>query len=226
MPAYDRLPKTHLKKPDQFISFFDRLYHKAYENGFKIIIVLSISALVGVGVLFWRQLHNSQTEKIANQLYEASQKSDEEQQKILNHIRKKFPYKTSGILASLEIANLQAKKEECDKILEELNPYIGYGENKVLRSLIYQQVDSCLEIKKDFLKAEEVARQAASDPKNILKDWSALRLAYFYKSAHKDNEAKKILQELIQEGSTASEPVKDQARMLLILSFSSSTPLS
>ncbi len=218
MSTYDRIPKNRSKKPDQFISFFDRLYHKAYENGFKIVIVLSISALVGLGVLFWRELHKSQSEKIANQLFEA--KGEESQEKIFDTIRKKNPYKTVGVWASLEIADVAAKKGDCDKVVAELTPYIGYGENRVLRSLVYQKTGTCWQAKNDLLKAEQVYQQASSDQKNFLKDWARLRLAFVLKSLHKDEEAKKVLEEIIQEGSTASEPVKDQARTYLLLSFS------
>ncbi len=218
MSTYDRIPKSHSKKPDQFISFFDRLYHKAYENGFKIVIILSISALVGLGVLFWRELHKSQSEKIATQLFQA--KGEEEQEKIFDTIRKKNPFKTAGIWASLEIANIASKKGNCDPVIEGLRPYVGYGENKVLRTLVYQKMGTCLQIKNDFSKAEQVYQQASSDAKNLLKDWAHLRLAFVLKSLHKDEEAKKVLEEIIQEGSTASEPVKDQARTYLLLSFS------
>lgn len=221
MPVYKRLPRSKPKKPDEFISFFDRLYHKAYKNGPKVLAVLAIVALVGLGTLFWREFHSSQAQKMSDQLYRVmNQGTKEEQEKLFKDIKKGNLYAPLGMWASLELAHQAQLEGNCDKVLEELDRYVGHGENYTLRSLIYLDVGACLENKQDLKKAEEVYKQGAGDSKNFLRDWCALRLAAVEEKLGKKEEAKKRLEALLQKDSEASPAVKEQARTYLLMGSS------
>lgn len=221
MPVYKKLPRSKPKKPDEFVSFFDRLYHKAYANGPKVLAVIAIVALVGLGTLFWHEYHSNQAQKMSNQLYQVStQGTKEDQEKFFKEIKKANLYAPLGIWASLEIAHQAKRDANCDKVLEELDRYVGHGENNTLRSLIYLEVGACLESKENFKKAEEVYREGAADSKNFVKDWCTLRLAAVEEKLGKKEEAKKHLEALLQKDSEASPAVKEQARTYLLMGSS------
>jgi predicted negative regulator of RcsB-dependent stress response len=218
MPIYKQLPRGKPKKPDEFISFFDHLYHKAYANGPMVLAVLAILALVGLGTLFWGQFHERRSEKLSEKLYEASTQGGEEQEKLLEDIKKSNLYAPLGMWASLQLANRAMDEKKCDKVIDELSRYVGHGENVTLRSLIYLKTGACFEDKKDWKKAEELYQQGRSDSKNILKDWCSLHLAAVYQAEGKKDEAKQIFDDLLQKDASASAAVKEQARMSLSLS--------
>jgi FimV-like protein len=217
MPIYKKLPRSKPKKPDEFISFFDRLYHKAYERGPFVIAVLAVVAIVGLGILFWRTYHEHRAEKISEKYYQATLKGKEEREEILRDIKKSNLYAPLGIWASLELADQASGEGACDQILSELKPYVGHGESAPLRSVIYLKVGGCLEDKKDWKGAENLYEQGRFDSKNLLKDWCSLHLARVKRDLGDSEGAKKILEEILAKDSEASAPVKDEARTALNL---------
>lgn len=217
MAIYERLSQKKSKKEDEFISFFDRLYHKAYANGPLVIAVMVIVVMVGLGTVFWSGFHARRSDKLAEKIYLAGQSGAESKDQLLKDIRKSNLYAPIGIWASLELANEAMKNTKCDEVLSDLDKYVGHGENEVLRSLVYLKMGVCLENKKDWKKAESLYSQASNDSKNYLKDWSLLRLAAVYQIQNKNEEAKKILEDLIKKDSEASPAVREEARSLLLI---------
>lgn len=222
MSQYNRLPNQKSRKKDEFISFFDRLYHKAYANGPLVIAVLVIALLVGMGTIFWSSFHSHRSDKLAEKIFDAGQAGSEAQDMVMNDIRKSNLYAPMGIWASLELANDAMKKNDCDTVISDLDKYAGHGENQVLRSLVYFKLGVCYENKKDWKKSESIYSQASSDSKNYLRDWSFLRLAAVYQAQNKQEDAKRVLDDLLQKDSDASPAVREEARLLLILPQSGS----
>ncbi len=212
MPVYKKMPRSKPKKTDEFVSFFDRLYHKAYSQGPAVIAILAIAAFVGLGYLFWQSRHQNQAEQLAERFYEASKKGVAEQEKIYSEIQRAEPYSSMGLWASLELANL---KGECKQTLTQLKPYIGYGEDETLRTLIYLKMGTCLEEVKNWKDAEDLYERAASDSRNLLRDSSKLQLARVKLALDQKEESQKILKELSEEGSKVSPMIQEQARTLL-----------
>src|SRR5262245_67517 len=210
MPIYKKLPKAKPKKPDEFISFFDRLYHKAYERGPAVVAVLIVIAIVGFGILFWHGYHERRTEKTSEKLFLATQKGKEERASVLKDIKKGNLYGPLGVWASLELANQEAEEGNCDAVISELESYTGKGENPVLRSLIELRLGGCLENKKEWQKAAKIYEGCRSDSKNDLKDWCALRLAWVKKSLGDGEGSKKIVEELLGSGAETA-PAMTQA---------------
>src|SRR4030095_585004 len=229
MPIYKKLPKTKAKKPDEFISFFDRLYHKAYERGPAVIAVLLVVAIVGFGILFWRGYHARRDEKTSEKIFLATQKGKEERALVLKDIKKANLYGPMGAWASLELANQEAAAGDCDSVISELESYSGRGESPVLKSLIDLRLGACLEDKKEWQKAAKVYESCRFDSKNDLKDWCALRLASVKKSLGDWDESKRILDHLLKNPSAGtdsspstapsalapdvSSPVREEARL-------------
>ncbi len=229
MPIYKKLPKTKAKKPDEFISFFDRLYHKAYERGPAVIAVLLVVAIVGFGILFWRGYHARRDEKTSEKLFLAAEKGKEERAAVLKDIKKANLYGPMGVWASLELANQEAAAGDCDGVIAELESYSGRSENPVLKSLIDLRLGACLEDKKEWQKAAKVYDSCRFDSKNDLKDWCALRLASVKKNLGDGDESKKILDQLLKnpsagtdsspttapstESPDVSSPVREEARL-------------
>ncbi len=217
MAMYERLTPPKNKKEDEFISFFDRLYHKAYANGPLVIAVMVIVVLVGLGTVFWSSFHARRSDKLAEKIYVAGQSGSESKTQLLKDIRKSNLYAPIGIWASLELSDEAMKNQKCDDVLSDLEKYVGHGENETLRSLVYLKVGVCLENKKDWKKAETHYLQASNDSMNYLKDWSLLRLAAVYQIQNKKEEAQKILENLVKTDSEASPPVREEARSLLLI---------
>jgi len=217
MPIYKKLPRSKPKKPDEFISFFDRLYHEAYKRGPAVLAVLAVLALVGTGVLFWKGYHTRKATRISESLFEASKGPKEDQEKTLNDIKKAHPYAPLGIWASLTLANQAEGEGRCESVVKELEPYVGHNSLESLKALIYLKVGTCYEDRKDLKKAQEVYEKASSDDKNPLKDWSYLRLAAVKKESGDVAGSGKILNEIIAKDFPASPPVKDEARTVLAL---------
>jgi len=217
MATYERLPQKKNKKEDEFISFFDRLYHKAYANGPLVIAVAVIVIIVGLGTVFWSTFHAKRSDKLAEKIFSAHQIGDKAEDEVLMDIRKSNLYAPIGIWASLELSNDAMKEGKCDDVINDLDKYVGHGENQVLRSLVYMKMGVCFENKKDWKKAESLYQQASSDSKNYLKDWSLLRLASVYQAENKKEDASKILQDLVKKDSEASPAVREEARSLLLL---------
>src|SRR5262245_41674082 len=209
MPIYKKLPRSKPKKPDEFISFFDGLYHKAYERGPFVLAVLAVVAIVGLGILFWRSYHEHRAEKTSEKYYQATLKGKEEQEEVLRDIKKANLYAPLGVWASLELADQASGEGACDQVLSELKPYVGHGDNGPLRSVIYLKTGGCLEDKKDWKAAEGLYQEGRSDSKNLLKDWCSLRLARVKRNLGDAEGAKKILEELLAKGSDASPPVQE-----------------
>ncbi len=216
MPIYKQLPRSKAKKPDEFISFFDRLYHKIYAQGPLAIAVLVIFAFVGLGTLFWRGYHRSSSEKLSARLYEVSKQDRAEQEKFYSEIQRANYYSPLGMWASLQIANM-ADAQDCDKVIRQLEPYVGRGEDSVLRSLIYLKMGVCLENKKEWEKAGNLYREASRDSKNIFEDWASLKLADIKKDNGDSEGAKKILEEIVQKDSKAPAVIKEEAMVQLLL---------
>ncbi len=215
MPIYDRLPQKRNKKEDEFISFFDRLYHKAYANGPLVIAVLVICVMVGLGTVFWSFFHSKRADRLAEKIYNAGQEGSQTRDALYQEIKKSNLYAPIGIWASLELANDAMKKGACDEVLGDLDKYVGHGENQILRSLVYLKMGVCYENKKDWKRAETLYSQAFYDSKNFLKDWSQLKLAAVYQAENKREDADKILEALLRKDSEASPAVKEEARMLM-----------
>jgi len=215
MPLYDHEPHTKDNGPDEFVSFFDKLYHKAYANGPLTLAILGIIAFVCLGIFFWSQFHSIQDQKLARRIYEAQKEGPEAEEKLFSDLRKKNLYAPIGIWASLELADDLMKQSQCDKVLDTLTMYVGHGEDSVLRTLVYSQVGTCLENKKDWNKAAEHYSQAADDSKNFLRDWSELRLAYAKQQLGQGDAAQRILQKLSATDSKASPAVKAEASLWL-----------
>ncbi len=212
MPIYKKLPRSKPRKPDEFVSFFDRLYHKAYARGPAVLTTLGVFLFVILGVLFWKNFHEKRSNHLAENILAASKKGPEQEMSFLREIKKTNLYAPLGLWSSLEIANLAMQKNDCDTVLKELDPYVGKGEDKVLRSLIYLRVGACLQDKKDFKRAEEVYVEGASDSRNFLRDWSLFYLATVKKNLGDTAGAQKILGEILEKDSTASPAVKEEAR--------------
>ncbi len=217
MATYERLPQKKNKKDDEFISFFDSLYHKAYANGPIVIAVLVIAIIVGLGTVFWSAFHAKRSDKLAEKIYTAQKAGSEAEDQVLQDIRKSNLYAPIGIWASLELSNDAMKEGKCDEVISDLDKYVGHGENQVLRSLVYMKMGVCYENKKDWKNAESLYDQASSDSKNYLKDWSLLRLAAVYQAQNKTEDAKKILENLVKKDSEASPAVREEARNLLLI---------
>lgn len=217
MSTYERLTPRKDKKTDEFFSFFDRLYHKAYANGPLVIAILVIVLIVGLGTVFWSTFHARRADSLAEKIFLAGATGTESKDKLLTDIRKSNLYAPIGIWASLELANDAMNKGKCDEVISDLEKYVGQGENQVLRSLVYQKLGVCFENKQDWKKAQELYSKASTDSKNYLKDWSLLRLAVVYQMENKKDEAQKILQDLVKKDSEASPAVREEARSLLIL---------
>ncbi len=217
MAVYERLNQNKSKKEDEFISFFDRLYHKAYANGPLVIAVLVIAVIVGLGTVFWSSFHSMRSDKLAEKIYTAGQNGSEAKQELWQEIRKSNLYAPIGIWASLELSNEAMAQGKCDDVINDLDKYVGHGENQILRSLVYMRVGTCLENKKDWARAEGIYSQASNDSKNYLRDWSFLKLASVYQMQNKNEEAKKILDDLVKKDSEASPAVREEARSLLSL---------
>ena len=217
MPIYKKLPRSKPKKPDEFISFFDHLYHEAYKRGPAVLAILAVLALVGIGILFWRGYHERKATQISESIFEVSKKPKEEQEKTLQEIKKSNLYAPLGVWASLELANRAQGEGACETIVKELESYVGHGPIDSLRSLVYLKVGGCYEDRKDFKKAEEVYEKGFSDSKNYLRDWSYLRLASAKKARGDSEASQKILQEILNKDFPASSPVKDEARVEITL---------
>lgn len=217
MAVYERLSHKQNKKEDEFISFFDRLYHKAYANGPLVVAVAVIAVIVGLGTVFWSSFHSRRSDKLAEKIYTAGQSGSEAKEQVLQDIRKSNLYAPIGIWASLELSNAAMAQGKCDEVISDLEKYVGHGENQVLRSLVYMKIGACLENKKDWGRAQAHYSQAANDSKNFLKDWSLLRLAAVYQMQNKGEDAKKILEDLLKKDSEASPAVREEARSLLYL---------
>lgn len=222
MAVYQGYNPKKNKNEDEFLSFFDRLYHKAYANGPLVIAVLIIVVIVGLGTVFWGSFHSMRSDKLAERIYTADQAGKEAQKELWQEIRKSNLYAPIGIWASLELSNEAMAEGKCDDVMNDLDKYIGHGENQVLRSLVYMRVGACLENKKDWGRAEGLYSQASNDSKNYLRDWSLLRLASVYQMQKKGDEAKKILEDLVKKDSEASPAVREEARGLLYLPQSGS----
>jgi predicted negative regulator of RcsB-dependent stress response len=217
MPIYKKLPRSKPKKPDEFISFFDHLYHETYKRGPAVLAVISVLLLVGIGVLFWRSFHERRASQISESVFDVSKKGKEEQEKTLHEIKKANLYAPLGTWASLELANRADGEGACQTILKELEPYIGHGPIDSMRGLIFQKVGACYEQEKNFKAAEELYEKAASDSKNPLRDWSSFRLAMVKKEEGDLSGAEKLLKEMVEVDSKAGLPVKEEARIALLL---------
>jgi tetratricopeptide (TPR) repeat protein len=217
MPIYKKLPRSKPKKPDEFISFFDHLYHEAYNRGPAVLAVVSVLALVIIGVLFWKSFHLRRTTQISESVFDVSKKGKEEQEKTLHDIKKANLYAPLGLWASLQIANRAEGEDSCKTVLKELEPYVGHGPNDPMRGLVFQKLGSCYENGKNYKEAESLYEKAASDSKNPLKDWSYLRLAMVKKELGNGTGAEKILKEIVAADSKAGLPVKEEARVALLL---------
>lgn len=224
MPVYKRLPRSKPKKPDEFISFFDKLYHEAYKRGPSVLAVLAVVALVGVGILFWKEFHERRAQRLSENIFDVSSKGKEEQEKTLNDIKKANLYAPLGMWASLQLANQAMDEGKCDDVIKELEMYVGHGDNAAVRSLIYQKVGVCLEQKKEWQKASELYQKASDDSRNLLKDWATLHWAQVKREAGDEEGAKKILQGLLKPDSEASTPVKEEARTALSVNVPTTLP--
>jgi len=217
MPIYKKLPRSKPKKPDEFISFFDHLYHEAYKRGPAVLAVVSVLALVAIGVLFWKSFHERRATQISENVFDVSKKGKEEQEKTLHEIKKANLYAPLGIWASLEIANRAEGENACQTVLKELEPYIGQGPNDSMRGLIFQKVGVCYEDGKQLKEAEELYEKAAADSKNPLKDWASLRLALVKKERGDLSGSEKMLKDMVGVDSKVGLPVKEEARTALLL---------
>ncbi|MBL7685316.1 MAG: hypothetical protein JNK65_04685 [Deltaproteobacteria bacterium] len=214
MPIYKNMPHKHHKpnEPDEFLSFFDKLYHKIYAQGPIALATLGVFVLVGLGVFFWRSFHTNQADKLAQTLFDASKQGKEAEIKIYNDIKKANPYSPMGIYSSLQIASFDMTELKCDEVLNQLNPYVGYTTNPVLVTMIYSNVGICLENKKDFKAASDHYEKAQNDSYNLLRDWSSLRLAFVKKDLGDSQTALKIFKDLSDPESKATPAVKELAR--------------
>jgi len=217
MPVYKKLPRSKPKKPDEFISFFDHLYHEAYKRGPAVLAVVSVLALVVIGVLFWKSFHLRKATQISETVFDVSKKGKEEQEKTLHDIKKSNLYAPLGLWASLEIANRSEGENACQTVIKELEPYVGHGSIDSMRGLVYQKVGACYEDGKNYKEAESLYEKASSDSKNPLRDWSDLRLAVVKKELGDRAGAEKILKEIVGVDSKAGLPVKEEARVALLL---------
>lgn len=219
MPLYERETKSRKINPsDEFISFFDRLYHEAYKRGPFVLVVLGVVAFVGLGILFWRQYHLYRGEKQATQIYEASKKSKSDLQNLYREIKKSFPYGPPGILASLQLANFEFEQNDCPAVIRELENYVGRSEESVLRALIPLKLGGCLEDQKDYQKAAQIYQLAGFDSKNFLKEKAQLKLAEMKLKLGEKAEAKKILEDLLGL-EKIPPPIQEEARLTLSSNF-------
>lgn len=203
------------RKTDRFLAFLQKISVWVYENGFKALSIFAVLALVVGGVVFWRNFHARKAYRLSEKLFEATQSGGENREKILREMKKEFPFKPLGIWASLELSPKELNEKNCPQILEELQPYVGKGDQPILRSLVYQKVGACLEIENQLQKAEELYAQAGKDSKNILKDYAKLSLALVQKQQNKIEEAKTTLRGLTEGSKEVSEPVQQMAKVFL-----------
>lgn len=217
MPIYRQEPKPKKKQADEFISLVDRAFFYARERSAVVLFTAAVILFVVCSTWFWRYYHSKQEQKMASQFYEIKSKTSDEQIKIYSDLVKKYRYAPLGIWMSLQLANLQTDK--CEDVLKTLSDYVGHGENASLRALTYLKMGTCLENKKDWAAAIEVYEKAYYDSANPLKDTARLRQAFVLKAQSKNEEAKKIFEELSQENSVVIPVVRDEARVAL-LSFS------
>ncbi len=211
MATYKQLPQKKAKGPDEFISFFDHLYHRIYLRGPAYLAVGGIFLFVILGIIFWREFHIRSAESTSQKIYEASKKGKDEQIKVLADIRKVNPYSPLGMWVTLQMANQQ---EDCNEVIKDLNSYVGYGENEILRSLVYLKTGTCLENQMKWESALDLYQRASGDSNNIFRDWSHLRLAQVYRYLGKDEEMNRELEGLVSNSSKARPAIQEMAKML------------
>jgi predicted negative regulator of RcsB-dependent stress response len=229
MARYKRIPRTREKQADDFINWADHIYVWIYDRRrhvmpFTVVCVLALVAAFG----FWGYVAH-QNAKAADlfQAAEANTTGSDAQAAGLEKVIKEFPKTRSGYLAGISLGNLWFSKGDTDKaalVLEPLTTVSNrYG---AIRILALHDMAEGYEQKGDFKKASDYYLRAYHDPVNPLKAFSYYEAARCLAQAGDRDGAKKIFQEILDNGALDNPTIHNKSEEGLIWLQVQSAPRS
>lgn len=229
MSRYKRLPRTKERQTDDYVNMADHAYMWIYHRRkhvvpFMIVCVLVLAVAFGIWGYVARQ--NSKALSLLAAA-EANTAGSDAQAVGLEKVITEFPKTRSGYLAGLTLGNLWFAKGDTDKAAKVLEPLTTasnrYG---AVRILALHDLAEGYEQKGDFKKASEYYLRAYHDPVNPLKAFSYYEAARCLAQAGEKEEAKKIFQEILDNGALDNPVIHNKSEEGLIWLQVQSAPQS
>ena len=215
MAQYNRPPRVKPAKPDEFISFFDRVvrYCLHHQSKFYALVAAGVLALAGYGIYQYKAGRDAQN--FAADYYQAESASESQASNTWENLLKMNPPGSLPDLIRLQWGGDLAKQqkwEEAAKI---------FASNEASRSILLKDLSRfsqavALENAGQWDSAYRIYQALADGKSSVLVSEARLGMARALSGQKKDQEAEVILLQLIGKGSDASAAIKAAALNRLI----------
>jgi len=191
--SVSRSRKRDLNDPDEFISFWTKLFdfvtaHKVQVScalgAFLILLIIGAAALY-----FLRQSENKAFSLLQDGIAkyqtilktEGPEKAYKGAEKDFQQIIKNYSQRQGGILAKLYYADMGYAAKDYDKAISLYNPLLSeFNEEPFLKNLVLNGLGYCYEAKKDYKRASGYFEMVATAQGYPMKDEALFNLGEMY----------------------------------------------
>lgn len=215
MAQYNRPPRVKPAKPDEFISFFDRVVRYCLQHQYKFYAVLAagVLGLAAYGIYQFKAGRDAQN--FAADYYKAETTTESQASQTWEELLKKNPPGRLPDLIRLQWAGDLAKQQKWEEAVK------IYAANEASGSTLLKDLSSfsqavALENAGQWDSAYKIYQILADGKGSPLVSEARLGMARALSGQKKDQEAEVILLQLIGKGSDASAAIKAAALNRLI----------
>jgi tetratricopeptide (TPR) repeat protein len=215
MAQYNRPPKQKAQKPDEFISFFDRLVRYFYVHQQKFIVLVA-AAVLGLGIYgLYRIKVSRDIQKFSIDYMEAEKAPSDKSLELWKKFAEMKPPAQLPELIVLQIGGNYVSAKDWSEAAKAFQSN-GNSSSKILRMLSQLAYAGSLENAKQYSQAFEAYQKISQDMGNPFQEEGRLGQARCLSGMGKDSDAETILIQLIAKGSEAPQSVKAAALNKLI----------
>jgi len=210
--------KELLKKPDEFITFSNRVYNWVRLHLPKVIIGLSAILLAAL-LFFGYRTYTQWQENLAHEQYFLSQEEKDPDQKIkkLAALVQDFPRTLAAQNGRIQLGHLYYQKSDFPKAITAYQSALDHGNlPSSLRVMVLESLAYAQEQKGDLPQAARLFSEITRGGQDLLKENAQLSLARVYQKQGKKAEAKSAYQEFLKRfpESPFAQVVKDRINRL------------
>jgi tetratricopeptide (TPR) repeat protein len=209
VPQYNRPPKAKAARPDEFISFFDRLtrYFIRHQMKFWVLIGAALLAFGAYTIHKYRQ--GQKMNEVALDYWKADEAPAESALSAWQGVEKLNPPAPLKEVVGLRLGGAFSDQKNWKDAAGALQDPASHSFQ--LQSVARLAEAAALENNGDFAKALESYRRVADSAEDPFRFRAKLGMARSYFATGENGEAEKILYALLVKGSDAPDPVQNAA---------------